>query len=341
MAIAQQEHNKISGQFLFQVYQSCQKLGARKPVLLDAVKFTEVEVRHPDRGFDEAEVTALFRATSCELKKQNVAFDIGKAMLSSGFSDPGYGALFESSVETALRKLLASYADDGYEQLRIERSRIGNRLVCDTRSKYSRTFIHLLFSEIFYFLNVIISSRIQPIAAMHFAHPKPDGFDDHGRSFSTPFYFEQPANFIQFNEEVLEQANPHCNMSVLEYVEAQRNSLIAERFETKPLSKLAYQYLLFHLDKSGLSLDAAAETFGIAERTFRRKLVAEGNSFRHILETVRRDTCQLYFLEANRPLSEIATKLGYSELSALTRAYTAWHGHPPSHDLQCHTAKAA
>lgn len=341
MAIAQQEHGIVSGQFLFQIYQSCQKLGARKPVLLDAVKFTEVEVRHPDRGFDESEVTALFRATSQELKKQNVAFDIGKAMLSSGFSDPRYGALFESNVEAALCKLLVSHVSDGSEQLRVERSRTGNRLVCDTQSKHSHALVHLLFSEIFHFLSAIVPTRIRPVMAMHFAHSKPDGFDDHGCIFPTPFYFEQSANFIQFNENVMEQANPNCNIPVVEQVEAQQNSLIAERFETKPLSKLTYQYLLFHLDKSGLSLNAAAKTFGVAERTLRRKLVAEGNSFRHILETVRRDTCQLYFLEGTRSLSEIATKLGYSELSAFTRAYTAWYGHPPSHDLQCNTAKAA
>jgi AraC-like DNA-binding protein len=79
----------------------------------------------------------------------------------------------------------------------------------------------------------------------------------------------------------------------------------------------------------------------MAERTLRRKLVAENTSFRNILEKARRDACRLYFLEGTRSLSEIAAKLGYSELSAFTRAYTAWYGHPPSRDMAAISAIAA
>ena len=82
-------------------------------------------------------------------------------------------------------------------------------------------------------------------------------------------------------------------------------------------------------------------TFGMAERTLRRKLGAKGLSYRQLLEQVRRDTCHLYFLEGTRKLSEISAKLGYSELSAFTRAYTGWYGHPPSQDSGMSTALAA
>ena len=92
------------------------------------------------------------------------------------------------------------------------------------------------------------------------------------------------------------------------------------RFERENVAKLTYEYLLYLLCKSGLSLDTAAITFGMAEPIFRCQLLAEGMSCRQLLEQVRRDICNL---------SEIAAKLGYSELSAFTRAYASWYGYPP------------
>ena len=131
------------------------------------------------------------------------------------------------------------------------------------------------------------------------------------------------------------------NPAILAAARRQEAFFARNRFERDNLAKLTYEYLLYLLDKSGLSLDAAAATFGMAERTLRRKLVAEGISYRQLLEQVRRDTCQLYFLEGTRNLSEISAKLGYSELSAFTRAYTSWYGHPPSRDTGNGIALAA
>jgi AraC-like DNA-binding protein len=73
-----------------------------------------------------------------------------------------------------------------------------------------------------------------------------------------------------------------------------------------------------------------AASFGMSERTLRRKLVEEGMSFRDLLDKVRKDMCKLYFMEDTRPLGEIALLLGYSDLSAFTRAHKKWTGNPPS-----------
>ncbi len=308
---------------------------------MKSAKFTAVSIRHPDKRFDESDLTTLFLATARELNRKNVAWDIGETMLPSSFSDPGYLSLFEPNIESALRSLLASFVGEGSDQLKLERSRSGTRLTCAAQSPHSRAFVHIIFAGILNFLHATLPVGIAPVRAMYFAHSKPEGFDDQGRESPVRCYFDQPANFILFNDNVMDHVNKHANAAVLANAERQEAALVSDNFETKPLSKLVYKYLLFHLDKSGLSLDSTAETYDIAERTLRRRLVREGNSFRQILETVRRDTCALYFLEGNRSLSEIATKLGYSELSAFTRAYSAWHGHPPSRDQLNYTAKAA
>lgn len=154
-------------------------------------------------------------------------------------------------------------------------------------------------------------------------------------------FFDQTESSLEWHRDIINLPNPCANREVAMAAQSHSNRHLAEGSNPGSLSRLSYTYLFPLLDRTGLSIDAAAETFGMAERTLRRKLAAEGASFRQILEQVRRNACRLYFLEGTRSLSEIATKLGYSELSAFTRAYTAWYGRSPSQDMAAEIAVAA
>ena len=102
----------------------------------------------------------------------------------------------------------------------------------------------------------------------------------------------------------------------------------------KRLSAFTYFYLWTELNKTPVTLDRVARSFGMAERTLRRHLVDEGNPFRTMLDDIRKSMCDLYKLENKRPLAEVAELLGYGELSAFTRAYRRWYGEPPSKGWQ-------
>jgi AraC-like DNA-binding protein len=99
--------------------------------------------------------------------------------------------------------------------------------------------------------------------------------------------------------------------------------------EGRKYTALSYLYLASELNKSSLTLERLAASFGMSERSLRRKLVEEGYPFRQLLEKVRRDLCDLYYMEGCRPMGEIAELLGYSELSAFSRAHKGWYGASP------------
>jgi AraC-like DNA-binding protein len=63
----------------------------------------------------------------------------------------------------------------------------------------------------------------------------------------------------------------------------------------------------------------------MSERSLRRALADEETSFRDVLDDVRR-TIALEMLQANQSVTEIAFLLGFSETSALSRAFRRWHG---------------
>lgn len=340
------ENNSVSSQFLFQVFRSCQELGARKPVLLSALNLTDSHLRDPQARFGREAITALCQATGQELRQENMFSDIGRGMIPAGFSDIGYAAMFGETVGDVLKAAVVAM-DIGVNGplLRWEESALTCRLIWDSNSNASSDLISLIFSTLAHISSAVTNDDMPSIKAACFAYREPRSCDGsltlENNPLKIPCFFNQPETFLELHKHIVDLPNPFHNLMVVRAGQDQLNRLQIEGGGPVSLVSLSYNYLFHLLDKSGLSLDAAAETFGMAERTLRRKLFAEGASFRQILEQVRRDTCQLYFIEGTRSLSEIATKLGYSELSAFTRAYTAWHGRSPSRDMAAHIALAA
>lgn len=74
--------------------------------------------------------------------------------------------------------------------------------------------------------------------------------------------------------------------------------------------------------------DLAADLH-VDERTLRRRLAAEGTSFRRLVDEVRHGRA-LELLAQGAAVSEVARELGYSETATFTRSFTRWEGVSPS-----------
>ena len=72
-----------------------------------------------------------------------------------------------------------------------------------------------------------------------------------------------------------------------------------------------------------------ARQLGLSERTFARRLAAEGLSFGEILDQLRRDLAVRYLGE-NLQASQIAWRLGFQQPSAFSHACRRWTGKTPS-----------
>lgn len=74
---------------------------------------------------------------------------------------------------------------------------------------------------------------------------------------------------------------------------------------------------------------AVAATIGLSERTFARRMAAEGLSFGGILDDLRRDLAMRYLRE-DFQVSQIAWLLGFQQPSSFTHACRRWTGKSPS-----------
>jgi len=77
------------------------------------------------------------------------------------------------------------------------------------------------------------------------------------------------------------------------------------------------------------TLSSLSARAGMSRRTLQRRLHAANTSFQQLLQRVLREEAEGLLARGTLTQGEIAFLLGYSEVSAFSRAYRGWTGHPP------------
>jgi AraC-like DNA-binding protein len=78
------------------------------------------------------------------------------------------------------------------------------------------------------------------------------------------------------------------------------------------------------------SLEEAARRLHVSPRTLHRRLVAEGTSYRRLVDGRRRDSAVAQLREGDASIEEVAYILGYTDPANFRRAFRRWEGMPPS-----------
>jgi AraC-like DNA-binding protein len=77
-------------------------------------------------------------------------------------------------------------------------------------------------------------------------------------------------------------------------------------------------------------LEFTAHQFGMTPSAFHRALKRHGCSFRDLLKEARFEMASQFLFDARMSIAQIAEVLGYSEVSAFNRFFTAMSGVPPA-----------
>lgn len=140
--------------------------------------------------------------------------------------------------------------------------------------------------------------------------------------FDCPIKFDQLAPYIRFPAAMLEQP-VHGRLSErrIHFAPEDGRALIAHIMQ-----------LCVSMMNAGdvPSSKAVSQAIAISERTLLRRLGQYGESFTSVLARTRLMTATRLIGDTDLALKDISQALGYSELSAFTRAFRGWTGGPPS-----------
>lgn len=160
------------------------------------------------------------------------------------------------------------------------------------------------------------------------AHAEPDYSPEYQKVFCCPVEFDQKVCSITFSSRFLQfspkQKNPYIQSALQGYAEAIHTRLFKRRIGDK-----VKDIVLEELPKGKVDIDMVAKRLHMSRQTLYRKLKKETLIFQELVENIRRDKSLELIQDESLSLSEIAFLLGFSELSAFSRAFKRWTGTRP------------
>ena len=87
--------------------------------------------------------------------------------------------------------------------------------------------------------------------------------------------------------------------------------------------------ILLLLPSGRCSAEQVADHLGVVCRTVQRRLAERGQSFSSMVNEIRTELATRHVIESDRPLTEVATLLGFSAPSGFSRWYHVQFGCSP------------
>jgi AraC-like DNA-binding protein len=152
-----------------------------------------------------------------------------------------------------------------------------------------------------------------------------DVFQDY---FRCPLRFGEAVASMTLPAEVLDKPLPAANR-VLALALDRTLSACLDKLRRDDIVSRTKSAITEHLPSGNPTSAGVAADLHLTPRTLQRKLVAEGTTYRTLVDAVRQELAESYLADGDFSLTEISYLLGFSSPAAFTRAFKRWTGLPP------------
>jgi len=170
------------------------------------------------------------------------------------------------------------------------------------------------------------------------AHSRPGYADDYGQLLGGEVRFDCEHTRLAFHCRHLDQPIPRRNPYIHSAMLRQVNVLLARLQPRRSFSRKVRRLISRQMATERIDADTLAKQCHMSRQTLYRKLKKEGLSFHELVEQIRKDKALRYVASDHYALGEIAFLLGFSELSAFSRAFKRWTGTAPAQYRAQHLA---
>ena len=174
-----------------------------------------------------------------------------------------------------------------------------------------------------------IGKEIQ-FKSLDLAYPEPSYGRLYREVFQCPIRFDRGKNQVVVDAKYLEHPVIFSNPEVCRLCEEQCAKILGESNQSHSLSTEIRRRLL--LNSSGFPpLAEMAAGLGMNPAFVQRKLREERETYRGLLESIRKDLAIEYLHTTDLSAKEISYRLRFSNVHNFRRAFKAWTGRYPSH----------
>jgi AraC-like DNA-binding protein len=162
-----------------------------------------------------------------------------------------------------------------------------------------------------------------------FEHERPSHHREYTRTFGGNVRFGQRVTSIAFDRKIVDrpQMHQHAEFHGLLRAEAQRR---IDRMTTdvRPATRVS-QYLLAVPPSHIPDISKAARDLGMSERSLRRRLLADGTSYRDVVRSALEASAGRMLRDSARTIKETAMALGFANAGSFYHAFKRWTGMTP------------
>src|SRR5262249_34519265 len=144
-----------------------------------------------------------------------------------------------------------------------------------------------------------------------------------------PAFFAQPTNAIVFRPQILKHAMPAADPRLMSAMKICLQRLSERQDVRFSITDQVRSAVRARLPEGFPSIETIAAELRLPLSTVQRELHYDGLSYSTLVENTRRDLALSYIRQRQLSFSEIAFLVGYSELSAFSRAVRRWTGLSP------------
>lgn len=174
-------------------------------------------------------------------------------------------------------------------------------------------------------------SNTLSIDVVMFQHSAPSYADRYKEVFPCPVKFGQQHCSVAFKKQYLNFELPKRSSYLHKILTGHVETLLSKIRPKPSLSDKVRKLIEKKLARDCVDAEHISEKLFMSRHTLYRKLKQEGIAFHELVDQVRKEKALSYISTGKRSMSEIAFLLGFSELSAFSRAFKRWTGQSPAH----------
>jgi AraC-like DNA-binding protein len=163
----------------------------------------------------------------------------------------------------------------------------------------------------------------------YFANKAPAHLEEQRQRFGDRLEFDASISGFEFDSALLENRITEANPVLLRIISRHADDLIQELGRKHPFRSRVRLLIMEGLEHGEAKANVVAKKLNLSLSSFKRQLSNAQRGCRARRDGIIKDLSQQALLETSLPLGDIALKMGYSELSAFTRAFTRLSGLSP------------
>ena len=290
------------------------------------------DLDNPTNELNLIQFCQLFEESAKQTGYDNFGLKFGNAFKPKRLGAIGYAAISSPTLSAALRSM------ETYFPAHQQQSSFGlladsdilwlSYRIIDPRITQRRQDAEL---SIGMFCNVFrhcLGENWAPLE-VRFEHEAPDHPAEHEKLYNAPVRFGRRTNAIAFRRTDLDARMPTQDPYLYSVIEPFLKSRCELTSNPEDFAEVVRNQIKLNLGDMPPTLSEIANVLGLSGPSFQRRLKEHNLTFQDLLKAARQELALHYLKDPSIQLTEVAYLLGYSELSAFSRAFRAWAGMSP------------